>query len=255
MFMRGETYSRADVRKLLGFDKPRNTGGNWSTGHVTFEEAHFLFCGIEIPGTTGQNYNNYFVGEDLIWHPKGNQSPSARSFSKLISGKNIVHIFFRSKMRDRFTYFGASFPVKVTLRPQLEARWAFDADESSLESPETSIVSEGKVTRISVARYERNRIARWRCIMRWGIKCAVCAFDFEETYGSVGEGFIHVHHLIPISAIGEDYQLNPEEDLRPLCPNCHAMVHRTEPPRSIEEMIRILKTMDRRRELSRSNER
>jgi 5-methylcytosine-specific restriction protein A len=30
--------------------------------------------------------------------------------------------------------------------------------------------------------------------------------------------------------IGPNYQINPEKDLIPVCPNCHAMLHRKSPP-------------------------
>jgi 5-methylcytosine-specific restriction protein A len=54
-------------------------------------------------------------------------------------------------------------------------------------------------------------------------------------------GFIHVHHVLPISELGPDYNLNPIEDLRPVCPNCHAMLHRQQPPLSIEALRSILR--------------
>jgi 5-methylcytosine-specific restriction protein A len=31
--------------------------------------------------------------------------------------------------------------------------------------------------------------------------------------------------------------LDPEADLRPVCPNCHAMLHRTKPAMSVSELI------------------
>lgn len=104
------------------------------------------------------------------------------------------------------------------------------------EISEPDKIIEGAKKTVVVNRYERSATARTICIEKWGIKCFVCQFDFEETYGSIGAGFIHVHHLKPISEIGEEYELNPEEDLRPLCPNCHAMAHREVPAISIENL-------------------
>ena len=49
-----------------------------------------------------------------------------------------------------------------------------------------------------------------------------------------------VHHLIPISTYGEERLINPLEELVPVCPNCHAMLHRKNPPYSIEEMKAII---------------
>ncbi len=85
---------------------------------------------------------------------------------------------------------------------------------------------EGALKHVYVNRYERDRMARNECIKAHGCKCIVCGIDFEKVYGKLGEGFIHVHHIVPISTIGEEYQLDPVKDLVPVCPNCHAMLHR-----------------------------
>ena len=72
------------------------------------------------------------------------------------------------------------------------------------------------------------------------MSCSVCNFNFGQVFGKLGEGFIHVHHLRPISEIGEEYVVDPIEDLRPVCPNCHAMIHRRSPPLSIQEIKNLL---------------
>ncbi|MDW3180019.1 MAG: HNH endonuclease [Acidimicrobiia bacterium] len=85
--------------------------------------------------------------------------------------------------------------------------------------------SEGSVRRVSVNSYERNTRARRACLEHYGDSCAACGFNFGEVYGPEGEGFIHVHHVREISSIGAEYQVDPINDLIPLCPNCHAMAH------------------------------
>lgn len=84
---------------------------------------------------------------------------------------------------------------------------------------------EGAKYSIQVNRYERSSIARMKCIERHGCKCIVCGMSFEKAYGDLGKGFIHIHHIIPISTIGKEYKINYETDLVPVCPNCHAMLH------------------------------
>lgn len=69
-------------------------------------------------------------------------------------------------------------------------------------------------------------MARQKCIEIHGYKCKVCETNLEEVYGEVAKEFIHVHHLIPLSEIREEYQVDPASDLTPVCPNCHAMLHR-----------------------------
>lgn len=97
---------------------------------------------------------------------------------------------------------------------------------------------EGAVTKVLVNKYERNAKARQECIAQHGCKCVVCGCDFAERYGKLGEGFIHVHHIVPIGSVGKEYVLNPAEDLIPVCPNCHYMLHRTNPPMKPEELKR-----------------
>ncbi|GIC75998.1 hypothetical protein FMO001_07250 [Moritella sp. F1] len=95
---------------------------------------------------------------------------------------------------------------------------------------EPSFHKEGMVKQVLVNVYERNSNARDDSILHHGIQCYVCSFDFADFYGSeLGKGFIHVHHVYDISLINDEYQVDPIKDLIPLCPNCHAMVHRHRP--------------------------
>lgn len=55
------------------------------------------------------------------------------------------------------------------------------------------------------------------------------------------EGLIHVHHLKPLGEVGEGYLLDPVADLRPVCPNCHAMLHRRKPALGIDELLQTLR--------------
>lgn len=100
---------------------------------------------------------------------------------------------------------------------------------------------EGAKKNITVNFYERSKSGRDKCIDHYGCQCSICSFDFEKTYGIVGKDFIHVHHIIPISQIGKIYELNPIKDLRPVCPNCHAMLHKRNPPFSIEEVKTMIR--------------
>jgi len=95
---------------------------------------------------------------------------------------------------------------------------------------------EGALMTVKANKYERNQKARRECVAKKGYQCLVCGRDFEATYGEIGKNFIHVHHLKPISSIGKEYELNVDTDLAPVCPNCHYMLHRKDPPYTIEEL-------------------
>ncbi|HET8760248.1 MAG TPA: HNH endonuclease [Nitrospiria bacterium] len=99
---------------------------------------------------------------------------------------------------------------------------------------------EGAVCQRTVNAYERDPRARAACIAKHGLRCGVCGMSFERRYGSIGRGFIHVHHKKPLAGRGGEYKLRPTVDLAPVCPNCHAMLHTQEPPLSIEELRTIM---------------
>jgi len=102
---------------------------------------------------------------------------------------------------------------------------------------EAANLTEGAKIAVSVNRYERSKKARDKCIEYWEHACSVCKMEFEEVYGEIGIGFIHVHHLVPISEIGTSYKIDPVKDLIPVCPNCHAMIHKRKPiPYTVDEI-------------------
>ncbi|HBG0059928.1 TPA: HNH endonuclease [Clostridioides difficile] len=75
-----------------------------------------------------------------------------------------------------------------------------------------------------------------------GTKCIVCGFDFEKTYGDRGKGYIEIHHIKPLSSVGEESNINPKTDLVPICSNCHRMIHRKKDNvLSIDDLKQIIK--------------
>lgn len=123
----------------------------------------------------------------------------------------------------------------------LEEEWAQYLDlETPQEVSGVETYPEGITKRITVNAYERSRKVARQCVEHYGHDCSVCGFNFARTYGDVGEGFIHVHHLKPLSEVGSEYRVDPIQDLRPVCPNCHAMIHRRDPPYSINELKKLL---------------
>lgn len=96
-------------------------------------------------------------------------------------------------------------------------------DEIDTSLPDEIVEGAAKV--VTVNQYERDPKAREQCIEFHGLSCLGCGFNFEGAYGSHGAGFIHVHHVNPLSSVGHAHTIDPKLDLVPLCPNCHAMVH------------------------------
>lgn len=120
---------------------------------------------------------------------------------------------------------------------ELQKRWSAFLEVGFLSPQREELgLIDGVMKEIRVTTYERNATARRQCIEIHGSACAICGFDFARVYGSVGANFIHVHHIMPLADAGGAHQVNPAVDLIPVCPNCHAIIHRRTPCYSIEEM-------------------
>ena len=100
---------------------------------------------------------------------------------------------------------------------------------------------EGAVHRIAINSYERNAKARQICLNHYGFACHVCGTKLDEIYGSIAQNYIHVHHIVPLSQVKENYQIDPIKDLIPICPNCHSIIHRENPPLEVEKLKWLIK--------------
>lgn len=154
-----------------------------------------------------------YMGENGIWQLTANKTDGNFKVrvSAIIKGQNAL-------LEDLFAN-------NVTAEPSNPIEDLFEGQELSVE----------------LTKYERNAEARKKCIAHYGAICHVCEMDFGKTWGVLGLGFIHVHHIVPISQQGGEYKTDPVNDLIPLCPNCHAMAHRRNPPLSIAELKKIHK--------------
>jgi 5-methylcytosine-specific restriction protein A len=125
---------------------------------------------------------------------------------------------------------GSGVQVKPPHDAKLERAWSDHLGNEPYKKPDELLgeegYAEGAVRRVEVNRYERDRRARQKCIAIHGCSCAVCSLDFSKVYGEIGVGFIEVHHLVPLANVTKGYKVDPRKDLRPVCPNCHAMLHK-----------------------------
>jgi 5-methylcytosine-specific restriction enzyme A len=121
----------------------------------------------------------------------------------------------------------------------------YDSTLGEIEAPEEAslelLLKEGATKQVHVNAYERNATARVKCIEIYGTSCFVCGFNFEERYGFYAAGFIHIHHLNPLSETSGERIVDPINDLRPVCPNCHAVIHLRGGCLTISEVSKLLK--------------
>lgn len=242
----GNQYTRAQICDLLGVPEDARRG-DWNTGYHRHNGEWFIFANVGIPGRTGNDYANQWIGDDLQWEGKTNSRLGQPVIDELVGGNVPVHVFWRTNDRDPFAYAGLARALKVKETTPVRVLWGFGSvqgqvAEGSLpeEIPPTQTYTEGAAKSILVNAYERNPAARKACLAHHGFACAVCGFDFRKFYGERGQGFIHVHHVRAIADIGAAYEVNPIEDLRPVCPNCHAMIHRQSPALSIEDLRAVI---------------
>lgn len=244
VFITGKQYTRAEIYNILNLPEEKR-GGDWNTGYHKSGNFWFLFAAVGTSGRNGHNYRNFWIGNQLVWRGKTDSSLEHKTIKDLLHKDSTVLIFTRSKDRDPFTYQGKAVPLSVQDTKPVTVFWGFEEPENNLgdrgagEIETLPAYKEGSVQQIIVNAYERDRRARAACIAHYGYECSVCGLDFGKMYGAIAEGFIHVHHLISLAEIGGEYEVDPVRDLRPICPNCHAVIHKRRPAFSIEE-IRIL---------------
>ncbi len=70
------------------------------------------------------------------------------------------------------------------------------------------------------------------------IRCEICRFSFEETYGEMGKDLIEVHHVVPLASRNGS-TLTRVDELMLICANCHFVVHAGNP----DENLRRLKIL------------
>lgn len=150
--------------------------------------------------------------------------------------------------KQTWTPQSSGISIKPEVIDELEEEWfeflrtqniRFNPFSESAEITKTYV--EGSATQVTQTRYERNIHARKECLKHYGYSCVACDFNFEKYYGNIGYKFIHVHHLTQIATIGKVYKVNPIDDLRPVCPNCHSMLHKQNPPLTIEELKEMIR--------------
>ena len=108
---------------------------------------------------------------------------------------------------------------------------------------ESAPQTEGGKKTMVVNAYERNSKLRSECIEKYGVTCLACGENFEKTYGERGKDFIEVHHIKPLHTVKACHEVSAD-DLRPLCSNCHSMIHRNRDYELTIEQLReiIIKT-------------
>ncbi|MCK9166490.1 MAG: HNH endonuclease [Acholeplasmatales bacterium] len=193
-----------------------NTKPYSKLGYITKVE------GINLSFSQIRDDSVYWKDKTLYEQSKNNKFVRLRLIKKIDS----FNITLEDMMRHGLN--GApQGPVKINDELSNYIKSRIKQDESKdIMIEQVNEYLEGEEQTILVTKYERNQEARRKCLEHLGTSCRVCGFNFFEEYGEIGRDFIHVHHIIPISQIKKNYVIDPFKELVPVCPNCHAMLHR-----------------------------
>jgi 5-methylcytosine-specific restriction protein A len=213
------SYSKA--HKDLKLNQLGNTVGR-SLEHQGLRDLAEWAIENGYPAITG-----IIINQDSYYPSKGYFEAYKKDYDDYAWWKNEI---YKAKSFNWDLVLGHEIGTEAMVEPV----YADEIREENIQLPE------GAVRKVTVNSYERNGTAREICIMHYGFKCCVCGFEFENTYGDMGKNYIHVHHIVPVASIKREYKIDPIKDLRPVCPNCHAMLHRTNPPMQIEDLIKII---------------
>ncbi|HEX7407975.1 MAG TPA: HNH endonuclease [Candidatus Binatia bacterium] len=238
-----------DVRRKGFFDS------RWSCGNTKRirqgDRVFLLRTGVAPRGIVATGIVNEETFEDTHWDQESSQDTAlfiGVRFDTLLHPERDGILTIDQLQTEHLVGFpwhtqGSGITIPPLAAEELETAWsgfltAHGQQPISLADEVTAPLRffEGATRQVSVNSYERNPYARHQCIEHYGCRCCACGFDFEKAYGQLGQGFIHVHHLKPLSEIREQYEIDPITDLRPICPNCHTMIHRGSEMLTIEEL-------------------
>ena len=216
------------------FTLPESQKGHWANGNAVMYEIHnssegvMLTCTASAMGLSKRECTRLKTLADACgaveskktyWLAEWKISDEAEGVNSLTEVLDQVLAFELAWFESELAVWKENPGHKIRPFPQNDLVLV-----SSSELPE-EIYLEGAQKVILTNRYERNPKARARCIAVHGSACKVCGFDFGIAYGEEFSGKIEVHHIKPISEIGEEYVVDPVRDLVPVCPNCHMMLH------------------------------
>jgi len=220
----------------------------WSWSFVNQDEKLVIFGAWDINEVGGKSL---ILSSDWEVSRRGRKQPAyaqSREHIRLVEEEDYQLATFPMIYSDANEEDGIG-PAKIEgFTPELthkklvrvDSSWYASDDAVTQLLPEelasNEELIEGASKAVTVNSYERNPVAREKCLAHHGYACAVCSFDFQKFYGSIGKHYIHVHHVVPLSETREEYIIDPVNDLIPVCPNCHAMIHSTRPALGVEQL-------------------
>jgi 5-methylcytosine-specific restriction protein A len=234
----------------------------WSCGNsknIKVDDQVFLMrVGPLSPGIIGSGYVVKAPFKDTHFSDEDREALYVEvAFDTLVDYQNnllSLEVLKQELPQQLWTPQASGISIKKECLSKLETLW-FNYQSLNNEQkvdyssqPESEeVFLEGKAYSVLQTKYERDPEARKKCLEKKGYACCVCGFDFQQAFGQIGTGFIHVHHVFMLSDRGGVTETDPDNDLKPVCPNCHAMLHKRYPPFSIQELKDIITKPNKQR--------
>lgn len=190
------------------------------------------------------NYNSQEYSAHFAPDPKGRTRLSWRT-----DFKNCLLSFFPEKKHSngkmRLIKSGANTYNVELVQPKFKSIAEAVNDGQGNDESELEVVAPHleKKTHSLHRRVDRNSKLIKDVKRHKEARCEACGMSFTDVYGSIGEGFIEAHHLIPLSKLEANMlkEYDPIKDFAVLCSNCHRMIHKMENPADVESLRKLLK--------------
>jgi len=266
-----DSIVKASDNKILSYSVERIDDGEPINGFHEWVDSKDLVAAFLVKNEMGMAYylllidwqerNNFY----LVIYPQDKSGPLAEIHkTEEISG--VINLYWRyqptkrdGKNQERKNYFNKYFlttEVRIEIpNSEVDVESFLDevfsltnnrikADELSVTPPQSRIgFPEGRTYERMHKQRERNQkvidIAKKQALQKYGkLQCEVCKFDFYDSYGEIGYGFIEAHHTVPVSQLTSEV-LTSVEDIALVCSNCHSMLHRKRPWLDIAKLKEI----------------
>ena len=240
------SISRSHSKNLLSFDRFRDF---LKSDSLSEKESSFLSLMVssEPDGLSSvdaavmlgyrNGHNNLIVANGIIARIGGKflnfigaKRPRTLAPHQVISDPNLNHRDSRGFYRWR------------ARRGIVDAFCALNGTSFTSWQPSITFHEGSSAMRLHIV-YERDPVARRRCLQAKGYTCEVCEFNFEDEYGEIGRSYVEVHHTKPLSKGKRTYS-NIHDELIVVCSNCHSMIHRRKEPYSPDEIRNMLRHTD-----------
>ncbi|ONI41703.1 hypothetical protein AN640_07780 [Candidatus Epulonipiscium fishelsonii] len=125
----------------------------------------------------------------------------------------------------------------VTEKEKMDTSYTKEKIDNIIEKANS--ISSFKEEKVEIEKIKIWEDLKTVCLDYYGAICEVCGIDYGYTYGNQFERYIDIHNLKSTHKEDDNLDINPEEDLVPVCHNCHFIMHTKQPCYTIDEMKKI----------------